>query len=122
MDLLAPTNYLPTNPDALERAVATEGESLVKGLENLVRDVEANRGDLLVTLADREAFKVGGNIATTEGAVVFRNEMFELIQYKPTTEKVHALPVVIFPPWINKFYILDLTAKKLSLIHIYRGC
>jgi polyhydroxyalkanoate synthase subunit PhaC len=115
MDLLAPTNYLPTNPDALERAVATEGESLVKGLENLVRDVEANRGDLLVTLADREAFKVGGNIATTEGAVVFRNEMFELIQYKPTTEKVHALPVVIFPPWINKFYILDLKPQN-SLI------
>lgn len=115
MDLLAPTNYLPTNPDALERAIATEGESLVKGLENLVRDVEANRGDLLVTLADREAFKVGGNIATTEGAVVFRNEMFELIQYKPTTEKVHALPVVIFPPWINKFYILDLKPQN-SLI------
>ena len=115
MDLLAPTNYLPTNPDALERAIATEGESLVKGLENLVRDVEANRGDLLVTLADREAFKVGGNIATTEGAVVFRNEMFELIQYKPTTEKVHALPIVIFPPWINKFYILDLKPQN-SLI------
>jgi len=115
MDLLAPTNYLPTNPDALERAVATEGESLVKGLENLVRDVEANRGDLLVTLADREAFKVGGNIATTEGSVVYRNRLFELIQYKPTTEKVHALPVVIFPPWINKFYILDLKPQN-SLI------
>ena len=115
MDMMAPTNFLPTNPDALEKAVATDGESLVRGLENLVRDIEANRGDLLVTLADRDAFKVGGNIATTPGAVVFRNKMFELIQYKPATDKVHATPVVIFPPWINKFYIMDLKPQN-SLI------
>jgi polyhydroxyalkanoate synthase subunit PhaC len=115
IDLMAPTNFLATNPDALERAVQTEGESLVKGLENLVRDVEANEGELLVTLADREAFKVGGNIATTEGAVVFRNRMFELIQYKPTTEQVHDVPLLIFPPWINKFYIMDLKPQN-SLI------
>ncbi len=108
VDMLAPTNFLATNPDALERAVATEGESLVKGLENLVRDVEANRGDLLVTLSDREAFTLGDNIGATEGAVVFRNRMFELIQYKATTEKVHKTPLLVFPPWINKFYILDL--------------
>jgi polyhydroxyalkanoate synthase len=114
-DLMAPTNFLPTNPDALEKAVATEGESLVLGLENLVRDIETNRGDILVTLADRDAFKVGGNIALTEGSVVFRNHMFELIQYAPTTEKVHATPVVIFPPWINKFYIMDLKPQN-SLI------
>ena len=108
MDMLSPTNFLATNPDALERAVATEGESLVKGLENLVRDIEANKGDLLVTLADPAAFEVGGNIAATEGAVVYRNRMIELIQYQPTTEKVHAIPLVVFPPWINKFYIMDL--------------
>ena len=108
IDMMAPTNFLPTNPDALEKAVETEGESLVKGLENLVRDVEANRGDLLVTLADRDAFKVGGNIAVTTGSVVYRNRLIELIQYAPTTEKVHATPIVIFPPWINKFYIMDL--------------
>lgn len=108
LDMLAPTNFLATNPDALEKAVATEGESLVAGLENLVRDVEANKGDLLVTLADRDAFKVGGNIAVTEGSVVYRNRLIELIQYAPTTEKVHATPIVIFPPWINKFYIMDL--------------
>ncbi len=114
-DLMAPTNFLPTNPDALEKAVATEGESLVQGLENLVRDIEANQGDILVTLADRDAFRVGGNIALTEGSVVFRNRMFELIQYKPTTDKVHAIPVVIFPPWINKFYIMDLKPQN-SLI------
>jgi polyhydroxyalkanoate synthase subunit PhaC len=115
IDLMAPTNYLATNPEALQRAVETDGESLVKGLENLVRDLEANDGELLVTLADREAFKVGGNIATTEGAVVYRNRLFELIQYKPTTEKVHETPLLIFPPWINKYYILDLKPQN-SLI------
>jgi polyhydroxyalkanoate synthase subunit PhaC len=115
IDMLAPTNFLATNPDALQRAVESEGESLVKGLENLVRDLEANKGELLVTLSDREAFKVGGNIATTAGAVVFRNRLFELIQYTPTTEKVFDTPLLIFPPWINKFYILDLKAQN-SLI------
>ena len=115
IDMMAPTNFLGTNPDALMKAVETEGESLVKGLENLVRDIEANNGELLVTLSDRDAFKVGGNIGMTEGAVVFRNRMFELIQYKPLTEQVHETPLLIFPPWINKFYILDLKPQN-SLI------
>jgi polyhydroxyalkanoate synthase len=115
LDMMAPTNFLGTNPDALERAVATDGESLVKGLENLVRDIEANKGDLLVTLADKEAFRVGQNLGTTDGAVVFRNRMFELIQYTPTTEKVYEKPLLIFPPWINKFYIMDLKPQN-SLI------
>lgn len=115
VDMLSPTNFLGTNPDALEKAIATDGESLVKGLENLVRDIEANSGDLLVTLADREAFRVGQNIATSPGDVVFRNRLFELIQYRPTTEKVHQVPLLIFPPWINKFYIMDLKAQN-SLI------
>jgi polyhydroxyalkanoate synthase subunit PhaC len=108
MDMMAPTNFLGTNPDALARAVETEGESLVRGLENLVRDIEENDGDVLVTLADREAFKVGANLATTPGQVVFRNRLFELIQYAPSTDKVHRTPLLIFPPWINKFYVLDL--------------
>ncbi len=108
VDMLSPNNFLATNPDALEKAVETDGESLVRGLENLVHDIEANDGDLLVSLADENAFTVGENIATAEGSVVFRNRMFELIQYKPTTEKVHATPLIIFPPWINKFYIMDL--------------
>ncbi|WP_299816121.1 class I poly(R)-hydroxyalkanoic acid synthase [uncultured Jannaschia sp.] len=115
VDLFAPTNFLATNPEAMQRAVETEGESLVKGLENLVRDIEANRGDWLVTLSDPDAFKVGGNIATTEGSVVYRDRLFELIQYAPTTEKVRATPIVLFPPWINKFYILDLKPQN-SLI------
>lgn len=115
MDMMSPTNFLGTNPDALSKAMETDGQSLVDGLENLVRDIEANDGDLLVTLADRDAFKVGENLATTPGAVVFRNRMFELIQYAPTTDEVYTTPLVIFPPWINKFYILDMKAKN-SLI------
>lgn len=115
VDLMSPTNFLATNPDALERAVQTDGQSLVQGLENLVRDLEANKGDLLVTLADRDAFKVGVDLATTPGSVVFRNRMMEVIQYAPTTETVHRTPLIIFPPWINKFYILDLKPQN-SLI------
>ena len=115
VDMMSPTNFLGTNPDALEKAVATEGESLVQGLENLVADLEANKGEMVVRLADDSAFELGENIATSQGEVVYRNRMMELIQYKPTTEEVHETPLVIFPPWINKFYILDLKAQN-SLI------
>ena len=107
-DMLAPTNFLATNPDALEKAIATEGESLVRGLENLVRDLEANHGELVIRLADDTAFQVGENIASTPGQVVYRNHMMELIQFSPTTETVRETPLLLFPPWINKFYILDL--------------
>ncbi|MGY3436334.1 MULTISPECIES: PHA/PHB synthase family protein [unclassified Marinovum] len=115
VDMMAPTNFFATNPDALLKAIETEGASVVKGLENLVADLEANDGELVVRLADEKAFEVGRNIATTPGKVVFRNEMMELIQYSPTTETVHDIPIVLFPPWINKFYILDLKEKN-SLI------
>ncbi|QPO09879.1 alpha/beta hydrolase [Sulfitobacter sp. B30-2] len=112
IDMMSPTNFLATNPDALERAVATEGESLIRGLENLIADLEANNGELIVRLADESAFELGRNIATSPGKVVYRNKLFELIQYSPSTEEVDATPIVIFPPWINKFYILDLKAQN----------
>ncbi|WP_370281824.1 PHA/PHB synthase family protein [Pseudooceanicola sp.] len=115
VDMMAPTNFLATNPDALERAAETEGQSLIDGLENLVRDIEANDGELLVRLSDVNAFRLGENIATAPGEVVYRNHMMEIIQYAPATEKVHAVPLIIFPPWINKFYILDLKQQN-SLI------
>ncbi len=115
VDMLSPTNFLGTNPDALEKAVATEGESLVRGLENLVADLEAHEGEMLVRLADDSAFELGRNVGASEGSVVYRNRMFELIQYAPTTDEVHATPLLIFPPWINKFYILDLKPEN-SLI------
>lgn len=115
IDMMAPTNFLATNPDALQRALETDGESLVMGLQNLVDDIEANDGALGVSLADRDAFQVGQNLATTPGAVVYRNHLLELIQYSPSTDTVYEVPLVIFPPWINKFYVLDLTTKN-SLI------
>ena len=115
VNLFSPTNFLATNPDALQKAVETEGESLVKGLENLVRDLEANNGELVVRLADESAFEIGTNIATADGKVVYRNRMMEVIQYSPTTDQVHETPIVLFPPWINKYYILDLKPEN-SLI------
>jgi polyhydroxyalkanoate synthase len=112
IDMMSPTNFLATNPDALQRAVDTEGASLIKGLENLISDLEANKGEMIVRLADESAFQLGENIATTPGKVVFRNRMFELIQYSPTTDEVHETPLVVFPPWINKYYILDLKEQN----------
>ncbi|MEP4249385.1 class I poly(R)-hydroxyalkanoic acid synthase [Tateyamaria sp.] len=112
LDMMSPTNFLATNPDALEKAVATEGDSLVQGLENLISDLEANNGELIVKLADDSAFELGRNIATAPGKVVFRNRMMELIQYTPTTKTVHKTPLVLFPPWINKYYILDLKEQN----------
>jgi polyhydroxyalkanoate synthase len=115
VDMACPTNFLATNPEALALAAETEGESLIAGLENMIADLEASNGDLVVTLADKSAFKLGENLATTPGSVVFRNRLFELIQYAPTTQKVHSTPLIIFPPWINKFYILDMKPQN-SLI------
>jgi len=115
IDMMSPTNFLGTNPDALERALETEGESLVRGLENMIADLEANNGEMVVRLADEKAFELGTNIATAPGEVVYRNRMMEILQYSPTTEQVRATPLVIFPPWINKFYIMDLKPEN-SLI------
>ena len=112
IDMMAPTNFLGTNPEALEKALQTQGQSLINGLENLISDMEANEGELIVRLADEDAFSLGENIATTPGKVVFRNDLHELIQYTPSTEKVHEIPLIIFPPWINKFYILDLKEQN----------
>ncbi|QMW24464.1 class I poly(R)-hydroxyalkanoic acid synthase [Sandaracinobacteroides saxicola] len=108
VDAMSPTNFALTNPEVLAAAQSSDGESLVRGLENMLRDLQ--RGQL--TLTDESAFEVGVNVAATPGKVVFENRLFQLIQYSPTTESVHAEPLLIFPPWINKFYILDLTAEK----------
>lgn len=115
LDMMAPSNFLASNPDALQKAIETEGKSLVDGLENLVKDIEANDGEVAVTLADQKAFEVGVNIATSPGSVVYQNRMMQLIQYEPSTKSAHKTPLIIFPPWINKFYILDLKEKN-SLI------
>ena len=115
VEMMAPTNFLGTNPDAIELAVETNGQSLIDGLENLITDLEANDGELIVRLADDKAFEVGKNLGTQKGKVVYRNNLLELIQYTSETENVFEIPLVIFPPWINKFYILDLR-KQNSLV------
>ncbi|WP_081700139.1 PHA/PHB synthase family protein [Azonexus hydrophilus] len=108
LNMVAPTNFFWTNPVALERAVATQGESLRRGWENFQRDAKAKN----IQMVEPDAFTVGKDLATTPGKVVFRNRLVELIHYTPTTDKVRAMPIVIVTPWINKFYILDLNAKK----------
>jgi polyhydroxyalkanoate synthase len=108
VDAMSPSNFALTNPQVMERALETKGESLLKGLEHMLGDL--SKGQL--THTDPEAFEVGRNIATTPGKVVKRTPLYELIQYGPTTDKVHETPLVIFPPWINRFYILDLNPKK----------
>lgn len=112
VDAASPSNFLMTNPTALRALLQTHGESLKKGIDQLSEDLRRGRGTLAITQADLDAFKVGENVATTPGKVVFRNEVFELLQYDPTTETVHEVPLLIFPPWINKFYILDLQPKN----------
>ena len=108
LNAVAPTNFLPTNPVAMRKAVETRGESLVQGFRNFLADMEAGE----IRMSSPADFKVGENLATTPGAVVFRNALLEVIHYAPTQRQVHAEPVVIVTPWINKFYILDLVPKK----------
>ena len=108
VEAISPSNFPLTNPEVIERTIATKGQSLRAGLDHLMADIA--KGQL--THADPTAFELGRNIATTPGKVVARTPLYELIQYAPTTETVLATPLVIFPPWINRFYILDLTAEK----------
>ena len=115
IDALSPSNFALTNPEVLRATAESGGENLLKGLSNLLDDLERGKGRLAISMTDRSAFKVGGNLATTPGKVVFENDLMQLIQYTPTTETVAERPVLIIPPWINKFYILDLQAKN-SLI------
>jgi polyhydroxyalkanoate synthase len=111
-DAMSPSNFLLTNPEVLRRTAETGGENLLRGLNNLLTDLERGRGKLTIRMTDMDAFKLGENIAVSPGSVVFQNELMQLIQYTPTTEKVLRRPLLILPPWINKFYILDLRAKN----------
>jgi polyhydroxyalkanoate synthase subunit PhaC len=109
---LAPTNFVMTNPKARVRALETNGESLVDGLAHLVHDLENGAGLLPITQSDPSAFEVGRNLAVTPGVVVYRNELMELIQYAPRTDTVFRTPLLFVPPWINKYYILDLRPEN----------
>jgi polyhydroxyalkanoate synthase len=101
-----------TNPEALREFVHSGGQSLMNGLRNLLEDLERGNGRLNIRMTDMEAFDLGRDIAATPGKVIFQNEMMQLLQYQPTTTQVRRRPLLIFPPWINKFYILDLRAKN----------
>ncbi|AHJ66105.1 Poly(3-hydroxyalkanoate) polymerase [Granulibacter bethesdensis CGDNIH4] len=108
IDAMSPANFWLTNPQVLKRTIDTRGENLLRGLNNLLADLERGRGRLRIRMTDIEAFRTGETIATSPGFVVYRNTMMELIQYEPQTERVLRRPLLIVPPWINKFYILDL--------------
>jgi polyhydroxyalkanoate synthase len=112
IDAMSPSNFLLTNPEVLRKTAETGGENLIKGLNNLLSDLERGRGKLRIKMTDTEAFRIGDNIAVSEGKVVYQNDLMQLIQYSPTTERVLKRPLLIIPPWINKFYILDLRPKN----------
>ena len=112
VDAMSPSNFVLTNPEVLRKTADTGGENLIKGLSNLLSDLERGRGKLSIKMTDLDAFKLGENIATTPGQVVFQNDLMQLIQYNPTTTEVLKTPLLIIPPWINKFYILDLREKN----------
>ncbi len=108
IDALAPSNFPMLNPEVVETTLETRGENLMKGLKNLLEDIDRGHGALNIRQADLDFFKLGENVATTPGKVVYQNDIMQVIQYDPMTEEVARRPLLIFPPWINKFYILDL--------------
>ena len=112
VDAMSPSNFLLTNPEVLRKTAETGGENLLKGLNNLLSDLEQGKGRLRIRMTDMAAFKLGENIGVSPGKVVFQNDLMQLVQYTPSTEKVLKRPLLIAPPWINKFYILDLRPRN----------
>ncbi|MGI9305639.1 MAG: PHA/PHB synthase family protein [Gammaproteobacteria bacterium] len=112
VDALSPTNFAVTNPEVLQRTMDTGGENLLKGLSNLLEDLEAGKGQLRIKMTAADKFELGENIAVTPGRIVYQNELMQLIQYTPSTHTVYKTPLLIIPPWINKYYILDLRPRN----------
>ena len=112
IDAMSPSNFARTNPQVVKATVESKGENLLKGLQNMLTDLERGKGKLAIRQTDMDAFKVGGNVATSPGKVVYQNELMQLIQYAPSTAEVYQVPLLIVPPWINKFYILDLKPEN----------
>ncbi len=108
IDALSPSNFALTNPEVVRETLASGGQNLLRGLNNLLADIERGDGQLQISMTDPKAFKMGKNIATTPGKVVYQNDLMQLIQYQPSTKEVYQRPLLIIPPWINKYYILDL--------------
>jgi len=111
-DALSPTNFMLTNPEVLREASRTHGASLVRGLRNLLNDFDFEKGALNISMTDKSAFEVGRNVATAPGKVVFQNDVLQLLQFEPSTPTQYQVPLLIFPPWINKYYILDLKPEN----------
>jgi polyhydroxyalkanoate synthase len=111
-DAFSPSNFLMSNPAALREVVTTRGESLVRGMENFAADLERGGGSLQITQTDVSKYEVGVNVATAPGQVVFQNDLIQLLQFAPTTDEVYEIPLLIMPPWINKYYILDLRPEN----------
>ncbi len=112
VDAVSPSNFVLTNPEVLRTTLKSNGQNLVKGLQHMIEDFERGNGELAIRMTDMDAFKIGENIATAPGKVIYRNEIIELLQFDPATETVFKRPLVIFPPWINKYYILDLRPEN----------
>jgi polyhydroxyalkanoate synthase subunit PhaC len=112
VDAMAPSNFVMTNPEVLRKTIETGGDNLVQGLNHLLDDLERGKGRLMIKMTDSDAFKIGENIAVSPGKVIFQNDLQQLIQYEPTTETVKRRPLLIIPPWINKYYILDLRPRN----------
>ncbi len=112
VDSIHPANFFALNPEVLEETASQNGENLVRGLQMMLEDTERGHGKLLIRQTDMDAFEVGRDMAVTPGKVIWQNNVLQLIQYSPSTEKVHAKPLLFVPPWINKYYILDLNKKK----------
>src|SRR5262249_43422396 len=112
VDALSPSNFVATNPEVLTATLSSGGQNLLRGLENLLADLERGGGRLSITTTDMKAFHLGENIASTPGKIVYQNELMQLIQYTPSTSEVRKTPLLIVPPWINKFYVLDLQPKN----------
>ncbi len=112
VDAIAPSNFVMTNPQVLRATIESRGENLLNGLTNLLDDLERGKGRLAIKMTDMAAFRIGENVATTPGKVVYQNDLIQLIQYAPTTPTVKKRPLLIIPPWINKFYILDLRPEN----------
>ncbi|MDO8297079.1 MAG: class I poly(R)-hydroxyalkanoic acid synthase [Caulobacter sp.] len=119
-DAISPSNFLMSNPAALKEAMTSGGESLVRGMENFAADLTRGGGQLQISQTDMEQFKVGENVATAPGKVVYQNDILQLLQYEPTTDQVREIPLLLFTPWINKFYITDLRPDN-SLIRWLTG-
>ena len=112
VDAMAPSNFVATNPEVLRATLESGGENLLRGLNNLLDDLGRGRGRLAIKMTDLDAFELGKNVAVTPGKVIFQTELMQLIQYAPTTEQVYQRPLLVIPPWINKYYILDLQRKN----------